>query len=69
MDRTLSAATTPSQSGPGSDGNEGVLCIPQISSITGTSPSDCLVSTRTLVRSSEQVKQSNKKEKKRKKER
>ena len=29
---------------PGSDGNEGVLCIPQSSSITGTSPSDCLVS-------------------------
>ena len=27
-----------------SNGNEGVLCIPQISSITGTSPSDCLVS-------------------------
>ena len=26
------------------DGNEGVLCIPQSSSITGTSPSDCLVS-------------------------
>ena len=31
------------QSGPGSDGNEGVLCIPQSSSIIGTSPSDCLV--------------------------
>ena len=28
----------------GSDSNEGVLCIPQSSSITGTSPSDCLVS-------------------------
>ena len=26
------------------DGNEGVLCILQMSSITGTSPSDCLVS-------------------------
>ena len=25
MDRTLSGATTPGQSGPGSDGNEGVL--------------------------------------------
>ena len=25
-------------------GNEGALCIPQSSSITGTSPSDCLVS-------------------------
>ena len=32
------------QSGPGSDGNEGVLRIPQSSCITGTSPSDCLVS-------------------------
>ena len=29
IDRTLSGATTPGQSGPGSDGNEGVLCIPQ----------------------------------------
>ena len=29
---------------PGSDGNEGVLHIPQSSSITGTSPSNCLVS-------------------------
>ena len=44
IDRTLSGATTLGQSGPGSDGNEGVLCIPQSSSITGTSPSDCLVS-------------------------
>ena len=32
------------QSGPGNDGNEGVLRIPQSSSITGASPSDCLVS-------------------------
>ena len=32
------------QSGPGSDGNEGVLHIPQSSSTAGTSPSDCLVS-------------------------
>ena len=39
-----SAATTPGQGGPGSNGNEGVLCIPQSSSIAGTSPSDCLVS-------------------------
>ena len=36
----LSGATTPGQSGPGTDGNEGVLYIPQSSSITGTSPSD-----------------------------
>ena len=44
VDRTLSGATTPSQSGAGSDGNEGVLRIPQSSSISGTSPSICLVS-------------------------
>ena len=40
----LSGTTTPGQSGPGSDGNEGVICIPQISSITGASLFDCLVS-------------------------
>ena len=40
----LSGATTPDQSGPGSDGNKRVLRIPQSSSIAGTSPSDCLVS-------------------------
>ena len=44
IDRTLSGATTPGQSGPGSDGNEGAIHIPQSSSITGSSPSDCLVS-------------------------
>ena len=43
-DRILSGATTLGQSGPKSDGNEGVLCIPQSSSITGTSTLDCLVS-------------------------
>ena len=49
IDRTPSDATTVGQSGPRSDGNE-VLCIPESSSITGTSPSDCLVSyIRTLV--------------------
>ena len=31
-------------SGPGSDGNEGVLRIPKSSNITGTLPSDYLVS-------------------------
>ena len=36
--------TTPGQSGPGSDRNEEVPSITYISSITGTSPSDCLVS-------------------------
>ena len=40
----LSGATTPGQGGPGSNGNKGVLHIPQSSSITGTSASDCLVS-------------------------
>ena len=44
IDRTLSSATTPGQIGPGSNGNEGILCIPQSPSITETSPSDCFVS-------------------------
>ena len=44
MDRALSGATTPGQSGPGSNGNEGVLRIPQSSSTAETSPSYCLVS-------------------------
>ena len=44
IDRTLSGATTPGQSKPGSDSNERVLHIPQSSSITGTSPSGHLVS-------------------------
>ena len=44
MERILSDVTTPGQSGPGSNGEEGVLHIPQSSSIIGTSPSDCLVS-------------------------
>ena len=44
IDRTPSGATAPGQSGPGSNGKEGVLHIPQSSSITGASPSDCLVS-------------------------
>ena len=43
IDTTLSGATTLGQSGPGSDGNEGISRIPQSSSITGTSLSDCLV--------------------------
>ena len=50
LDRTVSGAITPDQSVPGSDGNEEVLCIPQSSRITGTSPSDCLMSyIRTLI--------------------
>ena len=44
IDRALPCATTPGQSGPGSDGNKGVLRIPQSSNITGASPSDYLVS-------------------------
>ena len=42
IDRTWSGATTPDQSGPGSDDNERVLRIPQSSSITGTSLLYCL---------------------------
>ena len=44
IDRTLSSATNPGHLATGSDGNERVLHIPKSSSITGTSPSDCLVS-------------------------
>ena len=44
IDRILSVATTSGQSGPGSYGYEEALRIPQRSSNTGTSPSDCLVS-------------------------
>ena len=44
IDMTLSGATTPGQSGPASDANEGVLRIHQISSSNRTSPSDYFVS-------------------------
>ena len=44
IERTLLGATPWGQSGPGSNGNEGILRIPQSSSITEASPSDCLVS-------------------------
>ena len=44
IDNAQPGATTPGESGPGSDGNEGIFRIPQSSSITGTSPWDCLVS-------------------------
>ena len=40
IDRTLSGITTPGQSGPRSDGNEGVFCSP----ISKASPSDYLAS-------------------------
>ena len=42
--RILSGATSLGQSGPGSDGIEGVLHIPLSPSITEASPSDCLES-------------------------
>ena len=42
--RILSDAITPSQSGPWSECDEVVLCIFQSSSISGASPSDCLMS-------------------------
>ena len=44
IDTTLLGATTPSQSRPGNNDNEGILYIPQSSSITGASRPDCLVS-------------------------
>ena len=40
----LSVATTTGLSGPGSDCNKGVFCIPSNPSITGILPLDCLVS-------------------------
>ena len=43
IDRTLSGTTTQGQSWSKSDDNEVVLHIPQSSSITGASPSDCLL--------------------------
>ena len=43
---TQSSATTPGQGEPGSNGNKGVLHIPQSSSITRFSPSYCLVSNK-----------------------
>ena len=43
IDRTLLSATCPGQSGLGSDGNGGIFSISLSSSITATSPSDCLV--------------------------
>ena len=44
IDKTLSGTTTLIKSGPGSNGNEGILRISQSSSITGTLPLDCLLS-------------------------
>ena len=41
IDRDLLGAPAVGQSGPGNDGNEGALRIPQSSSITEASPSEC----------------------------
>ena len=41
---TLSGSTSLDQSGLENDSNKGVLYIPQISSISGALPSDCLAS-------------------------
>ena len=44
IEKTLLGATSSGKSELGSDSYDGVLRIPQSSSITGVSPSDCLVS-------------------------
>ena len=44
MDRNVLSATTTGRSGPGTNGYEQVLPIHQSSSITETSPSNCLMS-------------------------
>ena len=41
---TLSSATTPGQSAPRNDDNEGVLHISQNLTVSGASPSVCLMS-------------------------
>ena len=43
IDKTLSGTTSPGQSGLSSDGNKGILHTSKSSSVTETSPSDCLV--------------------------
>ena len=48
IDRTLSSASIPSQSGPERDGNEGVLHIPLNCRVSQAWLSECLVSIRTL---------------------
>ena len=44
IDRILSGSTIKGQSGPRSDGNEGVLDIPQSSGTIGALPPDYLMS-------------------------
>ena len=41
---TISGATTPNLSGLGSNGNEGIPCIPQNSRISVATLSDCILS-------------------------
>ena len=48
INRNPSGVITPGQSGPGSDRNQGVPYIPQGSSITGSSPSDCWVNMKNI---------------------
>ena len=48
INKIPSGARTTSWSEPGSDSNKGVVRILHISGVTGTSPSDCLLSCRTL---------------------
>ena len=43
IDRSLSNTTAPGLSGPKTDGNERLLSFSRIFSLTGTSPSDCLL--------------------------
>ena len=49
IDRTVSDASTLGQSKPGSNGNEGVVRIPQSSRITGALPSNFNVKSLTIV--------------------
>ena len=44
IDRSLSGSITPGKGGSGNDGNEGVFRIPQSSSITCATPSNCFMS-------------------------
>ena len=49
LDKTLSCATTPGQSGPGNDGNKRVFCIPQSFRITGITTRLFNVRSRTVI--------------------
>ena len=43
MFQPITGKISTGQNGPGNDGNEGLLCIPQSSSITGTSALDMYI--------------------------